>query len=374
MAARRSIPAIAIALACWPALSAPTASAFSGGEIVQMLNAQREANGLPGGLVERPEWSAACAKHNSYGAQTGELTHFEDESSPFYTPEGAWAGRNSVLSASQYGWSDGNPWEDAPLHLIQLLGPGLVELGAAENDGHSCVTTWPGYTRPEPSDLTAYSYPGNGAAGVVPTERATESPFVPGDFVGLPQGTATGRHLLSYLSGYPSLGRDEEAKEVGAAATLVGPGGPVEVRVVDSSHPEAGAFMPSPSAFVIPVQPLAPNSGYEASIQWSVSGEQIAAQRFAFTTGTDPVEAGQVAIRRKRATRPCRWYARKARIHRKRAAKLNHRAASLAEKPSSAQNRRQARLLLGRAKTAKRHSLWLERQSKRCRRKAAVGH
>lgn len=46
------------------------AAAISGPEIVQRLSQQREANGIPGGLVERPDWSADCAKHNYYGAQT----------------------------------------------------------------------------------------------------------------------------------------------------------------------------------------------------------------------------------------------------------------------------------------------------------------
>ncbi len=181
-------------------LSPAGAAAISGGEIVQRLSQQREANGIPGGLVEHPEWSAGCAKHNYYGAQTGELRHSEDPSSPYYSAEGNLAAENSVLAAGS-SWSQGNPWEQAPIHLIQMLAPQLSEMGAAENDNHDCATTWPGYKRPLPEDLTAYSYPGDGVSGVVPTERAAESPFIPGDFVGLPEGTATGRYLLAYLSG-----------------------------------------------------------------------------------------------------------------------------------------------------------------------------
>ena len=165
------------------------AEAISSAEIVQRLSRQREANGIPGGLIEQAD--------------------------PYYTAEGSWAAENSVL-ASGSSWSQGNPWEEAPIHLIQLLAPQLSEMGAAENDNHNCATTWPGYHRPEPAGLIAYSYPGNGVTGVVPTERAAESPFVPGDQVGLPAGTATGRHLLVYLSGVAP----DDGPDVTVAATL----------------------------------------------------------------------------------------------------------------------------------------------------------
>lgn len=297
------------------------AAAISGPEIVQRLSQQREANGIPGGLLERPDWSADCAKHNYYGAQTGELRHSEDPSSPYYSAEGDWAAENSVL-ASGSSWSQANPWEEAPIHLIQLLAPRLSELGAAENDNHNCATTWPGYHRPEPTGLTAYSYPGNGVSGVVPTERAFESPSVPGDQVGLPQGTATGRYLLVYLDGLdPS-----DAPDVTATASLSGPDGAVDLRVVDSTNEEIGGYMPQPSAFLVPAQPLQPQTAYQADIRWSMEGAELFDQRFSFTTGYNPGE-GVVPIK-KRASR-CRSYSRAARSLRRRAtkARLHHQPA-----------------------------------------------
>lgn len=295
------------------------AAAISGPEIVQRLSQQREANGIPGGLVERPDWSADCAKHNYYGAQTGELRHSEDPSSPYYSAEGDWAAENSVL-ASGTSWSQGNPWEEAPIHLIQLLAPQLSELGAAESDDHNCATTWPGFHRPEPTGITAYSYPGNGVSGVVPTERASESPSVPGDQVGLPQGTATGRYLLAYLAGIdPS-----DAPDVTATATLSGSNGAVDLRVVDSTNEEIGGYMPQPSAFLIPALPLKPQATYQADVRWSMEGAELFDQRFSFTTGYDPDE-GVVPIG-KRSSR-CRSYSRAARSLRRRAARasLHHR-------------------------------------------------
>jgi hypothetical protein len=298
------------------------AAAISGAEIVQRLSQQREANGIPGGLIERPDWSADCAKHNYYGAQTGELRHSEDPSSPYYSAEGNWAAENSVL-ASGASWSQGNPWEEAPIHLIQMLAPQLSELGAAENDNHNCATTFVGYQRPEPSSLIAYSYPGNGATGVVPTEHASESPLVPGDRVGLPEGTATGRYLIVYLSGIdPS-----DAPDVTATATLSTAGGPVDLRVVDSTDEEIGGYMPQPSAFLIPAQPLKPQTAHQADVKWSMEGAQLLEQRFSFTTGNNPGETA-VPIKKKRRSR-CSHYSRAAHSLRRRATRA-HRHGLLA--------------------------------------------
>jgi hypothetical protein len=289
------------------------AAAISGPEIVQRLSQQREANGIPGGLVERPDWSAGCAKHNYYGAQTGELRHSEDPSSPFYSAEGNWAAENSVL-ASGASWSQGNPWEDAPIHLIQMLAPQLSEMGAAENNNYNCATTFAGYQRSEPSGLIAYSYPGNGVSGVVPAEDAAESPLVPGDRVGLPEGTTTGRYLLAYLSGIdPS-----DAPDVTATATLSAAGASVDLRVVDSTDEEVGGYMPQPSAFLIPAQPLKPQTAYQADVRWSMEGAQLLEQRFSFTTGDNPGETA-VSIKKKHRSR-CSHYSRAARSLRRRAA------------------------------------------------------
>lgn len=345
-------------LAC--ALLSPTgAAAISGAEIVQRLSQQREANGIPGGLVERAEWSAACAKHNSYQAQTGEFGHSENPGSPYYSAEGDWAAHNSVLAWGNLTWANGNPWEQAPIHLIQLLAPALTEIGAAENDDHNCATTWPGYKRADPGSLTAYSYPGNGVSGVVPTERAAESPFVPGDFVGLPAGTATGRYLLAYLAGVSA----SDASEVSATASLRNAAGPVELRVVDSTNPQVGSYMPRPSAFLIPAQPLQPQTGYEAVVNWAIGGGPLAEQRFSFKTGTDPVDGGAVTDDEQAAA--CDRYARRARVLRSRSGVVHRHAARLAHAAGSKSRRRSLRL---RARSAqlKRQARHEAKRAQRC--------
>lgn len=333
-ASKRLVGAVALCLLVAAALTASSAAAdLTGPEIVHLLSLQREANGIPGGLREQTDWSAGCAKHNYYEEQTGEFGHEEDPDSPYYSEEGDWAAHNSVIA---YGssWSAGNPWEDAPIHLLQMLAPQMSETGAAESYGRNCLTTWPGYKRPSPATLTAYSYPGDGITGVVPVEYAAESPFIPGDFVGLPEGTATGRYLLAYLSGAFDYA---EAAKVTAAATLSGPEGGVELRTIDSTSPDIGAFMPPPSAFLIPTQPLKPLTGYEADVKWAMAGAPLYEQRFSFTTGADQHESTTTA---KKAIAPCKRLIRAVRRLRQRAAKLRARGAFLLRTATTKAKRR----------------------------------
>src|SRR5262249_39340634 len=151
----------ACAAAVLPAAAQPVRAASAQGAITT-LNAQRKANGLPADIVEDPTMTAGCAAHDHYMALNHELTHFEQPGNPGYTDGGAFAGRNPVLSEGA-NWSDGNPYENAPLHLDQLLAPGLQSLGSADAEGFSCTTTFPGWTRPAPAVPTVYTYPGNGS-------------------------------------------------------------------------------------------------------------------------------------------------------------------------------------------------------------------
>jgi hypothetical protein len=358
--AGRRCAAILAALATAAMLCAPAAPAdLSSSEIIGQLSAQREANGIPGGLVENTEWSAGCAKHNYYGAQTGELRHSEDPGSPFYSEAGDFAAENSVLAFGS-SWSQGNPWEQAPIHLIQMLAPQLSQLGAAENDNHNCATTWPGYERPDPDSLTAFSYPGDGVSGVVPAERAAESPFVPGDFVGLPEGTTTGRYLMAFLSGVEPV----DASDVTAKATLSNGAGPVELRVIDSTSPDIGGYMPQPSAFLIPVQPLEPFTRYQAEVVWAMEGKELFRQQFAFTTGTGSDRA-PTGVKKKRGS--CDHYARAALLLRHRATRLRARGTALLGRASSQSQRRRGRRLLSRSRRLQHHARHRGKQARRCR-------
>ena len=262
----RRLPEIvgALILACLMLLAlVPGAhAALSAAESIAMLNAQRAANGIPAEIRENPDWSRKCALHNAYQRENGVLEHEEDPRRPGYTEDGNWAGTNSVLSTGGWSREGGNPFENAPIHLMQLLAPALAEMGI---DG-GCATTWPGYVRAAPS-RALYSYPGDGVRGIPYEQVASERPFVPGDFVGLPEGTRTGPHLyvLSHAEG--------RSVPVLQTATLTGPDGPVEVRSVTSQSPEVGAYLP-PGAILIPARPLRPKTTYRAHVAMSVTGGQ----------------------------------------------------------------------------------------------------
>jgi hypothetical protein len=273
----RAVAAVAATTATLAFAAAETANAVSPQVAIAKLNAQRAANGIPAGILEVPEWDAACAAHNRYQRLNGgELTHEESRGAPGYTEAGAWAGENSVLSAGE-DWSGANPWETAPIHLAQLLAPQLRRIGVDDSEGFTCATTWPGYESGRADAL--YSYPGNGTTGWPTAEVADESPFTPGDFVGLPTGTKTGLHLYVFADG-PDAEDTSQVRIV--SASLRDARGARKVRWVDSTTGEIGPFLPA-GGILIPVAPLAPATAYHASVDVAVGGTTLH-REWQFTT------------------------------------------------------------------------------------------
>lgn len=123
------------------ATSSPARAASPAKQAIDGLNAQREANGIPGGIVEVPEWSRQCELHMRYVRTNGTLVHIEDPSKPGYTEAGALGGESSVLVLGGDGWDGGaNPWENAPIHLAQPLTPALAGRLIASN--RCCSWCW----------------------------------------------------------------------------------------------------------------------------------------------------------------------------------------------------------------------------------------
>jgi hypothetical protein len=168
-----------------------------------------------------------------------------------------------VLGSARSSWAAGNPWEDAPLHLMDTLAPALAQTGWAPG----CMWTAPAVPRPAPAAPRVVTYPGPGTT-IYPQQAAYESPFVPGDFVGLPMGTVTGPHILVMPFGQvPGLGPDESYGPTRiVAASLIGPAGLVEVRTVDQStvgpRGHLGSYLEG--GMLIPATPLAPATAYRA--------------------------------------------------------------------------------------------------------------
>lgn len=273
------------ACVCLAAVSiAPVAAAdTTPGQAIAALNAQREAHGIPGGIVENPAWSVGCDRHIGYlQANGGGLVHDEESGNPGYTIEGDEAGNSSVLSRGD-SWTTGNPWETAPIHLHQLLGPRLSVTGVADRDGYVCMTTWPGYQRPAPPNWVTYTYPGPGAAGFRFEETAAESPFTPGEKVGIPEGTTTGPYLYVMFDG-----PFEHAQATATAASLTGPDGPVDIAVVDNQTEGAGGYLPT-GMELIPRRPLRPLATYTAAVSAVVADTPVS-HSWTFTTAARPNE------------------------------------------------------------------------------------
>ena len=243
--------------------------------IIKVLNEQRKANGIPGGVKVNTTWSQKCKKHDLYMDRNGELTHYEEKSKPGYTEGGAWAGRNSVIS---YGssWADGNVFEEAPIHLAQLLQPKLSVSGAFELVGRKarwgCVITLAGYKRAEPKVNRVYSYPGDGRTGVATNYHASEGPFTPNQVVGAPQDC--GQELFVYASGPALKNGNPYTYKISLASLRPQGGDPVKIKIVDGETkiPEKygggqiGYYLGPGAGIIIPIKPLAKSTTYEASV------------------------------------------------------------------------------------------------------------
>lgn len=272
--------ALLLVMAVFIAVPAGAHADVSGPAIVGFLNAQRAAHGIPAGIIEDPALSDGCAKHNRYSAQNEYLGHSEDPSRPGYTPEGERAAQTSVLYAGSGPWTAArNPFETAPIHLHQLLAPRTDRMGASENDGYGCATTQASKQRPAPSSPVTYTYPGNGSRGWPAAQTAAESPYTPGERVGIPAGATTGPYLYVLFDG-PGLNGYEPAKN--ARASLAGPGGAVPVAVVDNTTSGLESYLPT-GAQIIPRSPLAPGTTFSARVTATVDGKAFA-HRWRFTT------------------------------------------------------------------------------------------
>lgn len=271
------------------ALLGPAALAHatpSSAEIVTALNGERALNWLPGTVIEDPAWSEGCRQHNEYVALHG-LTHQQDPALAGATPAGADAARSSIL-ATDSDWAEGNPWSSAPIHYMQMMAPQLARTGAAQSaGGNNCLWTWPGNTRTFATP-GAYAIPGVGRIEVPPQQTAAEQPFVPGDFVGLPQGTTTGPHLYWLAAGPTGENPHGDWSRVRLVrAELVGPSGPVELRSVDNHTDQIGAMLP-PGAISIPTRPLQANAEYRGHAVLAEPSGRTVEVSTTFTTAALP--------------------------------------------------------------------------------------
>jgi hypothetical protein len=130
--------AATLAAAIAPAASAP---AMTGAEIVQVINTERHANGLPA-VREDPRLSAGCAQFDEYRRMNGSLEDAftlpgEQPGRPGYSAAGARAGRDSLLNAGDRvadSFAAGDVFDDAPGHLVALMDPAVAVVGTDQTD------------------------------------------------------------------------------------------------------------------------------------------------------------------------------------------------------------------------------------------------
>jgi hypothetical protein len=239
-----------------PAGSSPAHAARD----LRWLNAERDRMGLGAGIVLNPRWSQECAAHDGYERANGVLSQSENPQAPGASVGGAWAGLVSVLAQSR--WTQArDPWQNAPIHLMQLFTPSLSVIGIDDSAGLQCATTYPGLQRAPVATDTVTTYPEDGARGVPPREVAREAPFVPGQFVGIAPGRAAGRELFVYLN---QSGRTGQAQADILRATLTQGRKTVAVRWVDNTTRTIGRYLTG--AIVIPVRPLRGRTTYRATV------------------------------------------------------------------------------------------------------------
>jgi hypothetical protein len=283
LSSSRRLLAAAATLLVFPA----SAQAISHDQILAKLNAQRVANGF-GSVTESILWSHRCVLHTHYEALNHYLGHLEDPSKPGYTADGALGGKWSSQSEGS-DWADGNPWENAPWHLHFILSPYQTEYGFAQNEGFNCMGSGDGDLplRPDPEHDEFFFYGYSPMGGSVPYKQtAYEAPTTPQTYVGIANGVATGPNLMVWAW---SPGQDTHPPPAGSdplefldSATLTGPDGPVDVRVVNHDN---DSLMFEPFGFVIPVRPLKIGARYTLVATFSsYSHDRTATYTKVFTT------------------------------------------------------------------------------------------
>jgi len=260
---RRAPAPLALLLAGIVALNSPPALAATPQRIVSVLNAQRAANGIPAGIAEDPGWSAACLLHDTYEHLNNAFGHEETEGKPGYTAQGNMIARTSVL-AEGITWNSGDPYDNAPYHLFDLLNPRISATGAADFDGFGCVEIELGTVRSAPAQPVAYSYPGNRRTGVPPAQTARELPMSPAETLGL-GARATGPNLFVYFDGPWSDGARAQID----SASLSSPGGSVTLRWLDNTTSD---LLAPTGAILVPASPLRPRTTYQVRVSGTVLG------------------------------------------------------------------------------------------------------
>ncbi len=254
---------VLLSLAALCALPAAAVRAASTAHIIALLNRERAANGIPAGITETPAWTAACKAHDAYEHANHVFGHAETEGKPGYTAAGNLIAQTSVL-AEGIQWGPGDPYDNAPFHLFDLLNPRISSTGTADAEEFGCVEIELGTLRTPPARVVGYSYPGNHRRGVPVSEIAQEQPMTPAQTVGIAT-KATGPNLLVYFDGPWTNGSRVQVQ----AVTMTSPAGSMPLRWIDNTTSD---LLAPTGAILIPVKPLRARTTYHVRVRGVVTG------------------------------------------------------------------------------------------------------
>jgi hypothetical protein len=285
MEPRALAPFVVLVVVLALAWAVPVAGASTSSDAVGAINAMRARMGLPA-VANDERLAGDCGLHASWMRANGRVTHDPPAGSPGYTALGADAAARSVLhraleftpqsSEATVHWRVG-----APLHLYQLLHPGLVRSGYAFDGSFACMWTLDPRVR---TGITVhdrsrgrgkvYTWPVAGAGDIPAREDTSGEDPNPNVQLGLPRSQVTGPYFLVYGGGFGGVSTTCNALDIVSATLTSSSGVRAKVRWWDDTRtiaqlgiPAGSCPVPAGGGYVVAERPLASGVAYTLRLE-----------------------------------------------------------------------------------------------------------
>lgn len=263
----RLVAAAAAALVLVPCTTASAASAPAPATAVGQLSTWRQLAGL-GPVSNDSGYSSGCRDLAEYHRRTGATAPSEVADSPWYTPAGDEAARNSVLAYGPLGSGGPRIWERAVYHRAALFNPRLRTTGYWSEFGMACMRVNPLDPSARTTGATAFPYPYDGQDSVSVGFACDEWPNPCENVPGWSAGNRIGFPISLSVNGpWPRI---TGSRILSATLTTAG-GTAVRFVAEDACTGRNGAYL-SGGAALLPAQPLAGGTTYTVSVQLRVFG------------------------------------------------------------------------------------------------------
>jgi hypothetical protein len=213
-------------------------------------------------------WSDGDYKHGLYMVQTGQVTHYEVNTYPQYTPEGDAAAQNGNIEVnSTTNFTDDQAidfWMEAPFHAMGMMDPRLTQSGYGAYRATGYGTWAAGFALDviRGNSFTGGTYPvfwpGNGQT--VPLRSYGGGEF-PNPLTACPgYSVPTGLPIFIQVGG-------NVATTAGPVHSFTGNGTALAHCVIDSTNPSVGSNLTGRGGvIIIPQQPLQPGVNYVVAL------------------------------------------------------------------------------------------------------------